>query len=305
MHKIGRRKFVGGSAAILAIASLGAVGCGDSEPLVSLQSPAGTQSQALVVQEQLVAFSREGVSYRLDFTDFTVARLDRSGQVDWQVGGLGDGTGLFNFPVALDSDDQGLLYVADRGNGEVDVLQSSNGSLVRSFGRGELFSARDIAVDGERQRVYVADGPNHRIAVFDLQGTLLDSIGEFGLDDPEQLNFPSGVAVAPNGDIHVVDNGNGHVQVYTETGVFQRAYGSFGESLGQFESPRSVAVTSEGESLVADSLSGFVTRFDQAGQPLDRFQLTLSNGTPVQPLYLSISPADLIVVSGPSDFVPA
>ena len=297
MPKLNRRQFLGASSAAVAWAGLSLVGCGSGEnPVPSLTStPSG--SQTVVVQGELLAFDLTGTSYRLNLVDFTVARLNENLQTVWQVGGLGDGTGLFNFPVALGSDGQGFLYVADRGNGEVDVLDEVDGSLVRTFGQGLLFAARDLAVDAQRERIYVADSSNHRIAVFDLGGALLTSFGEFGTDNPEQLNFPSGVDVAPNGEVHVVDSGNGHVQVFSPDGAFIRVYGSFGGALGQFQFPRSVVVASTGESFVADGVDGFVTRFDSSGAAIDRFQPTMK-GVSVQPLYLSISPSDLLVVSG-------
>jgi DNA-binding beta-propeller fold protein YncE len=285
---------------------LGAVGCGDTESFVVTGSPVqaslpGTTAP-LVEVGQLLEFGLDGTAYRLDFSTFRVARLSSTGQVVWEVGGLGDGSGLFNFPVALATDARGRIYVADRGNGEIDVLDS-DGNLVATFGDEQLSVARDMALDAQRERIYIADGPNHRVLVFSLQGALLDTLGQFGLELPQDLNSPSGVAVAPNGDLHVVDSGNAQVQVYSAELAFLRTYGSRGSDLGQFEIPRAIAIDSLGQSFVADGVAGLVTRFAADGQALDRFQPELADGTPVQPQYLSMGPDNRLIVSGQPGFV--
>jgi DNA-binding beta-propeller fold protein YncE len=307
-RKIDRRRFLGFGAGAVALTGLSIIGCGDSRESFILSGPSSTGGNGLqprVVDQEILAFSSTGETYSLNLQDFTVARLGPNGEVIWRVGGLGDGDGLFNFPVALGSDSQGNIYVADRGNGEVDVLDPEDGSLIRTFGDPSLFTARDLAIDPVEGLIFVADGSNHRVAVFDLDGTLLRSIGSFGQDGDDELNFPSGVALAPNGELHVLDSGNGEVKVFTTEGQFVREYGSFGTELGQFQFPRSVDVSANGESFVADAVGGFVTRFSTSGTALDRFQPVSPSGVPVQPLYLSISPANVLVVTGTPDFVPA
>lgn len=290
------------------MAGVTVTGCGDSESFVFNNpgihpNPVGPPTPvALLLENQLLEYAVDGNIYRLDFTTFTVARLSPTGQVLWEVGGVGSDGGLFNFPVALATDKTGKIYVADRGNGEIDVL-SPDGTFVNSLGDEELSSARDMDLDSERGLIYVADGPRHQVLVFNLEGVLQRTLGQFGTEGPEELNFPSGVAVAANGDVHVVDSGNGHVQVYSTEGRFLRTYGSFGDALGQFVTPRAVAIDTAGYSWVADSVGGYITRFDSAGQPVDRFAPAFPDGTPAQPRYLSVDPSGRLLVTAVRGFV--
>lgn len=284
-------------------------GCGSSQQdfvfTDAVSGGGGPGPQPLTFDQQLLEFGSDGAVYRLDQQRFTVARLDNAGSVIWEVGGLGDdGDGLFNFPVALATDSNGLVYVADRGNGEVDVLDG-DGNLVRTFGDESLFIARDMALDPVRNRIYVADGPSHQVVVFDLVGNLLATLGQFGTEEDTDLNFPSGVALGPNGEVHVVDSGNAEVQVYSADGQFVRVYGERGSELGQFVIPRAVVVDSAGHSWVADGVGGFVTQFDPAGVAVTRFVPTLANGAPGQPTYLSLSPSGQLVVTVVPAFQPA
>ena len=141
------------------------------------------------------------------------------------------------------------------------------------------------------------------MTVFNLAGVVQRVLGEFGTDDASDLNFPRGVALGPNGEVHVVDSGNGHVHVYSAEGQLLRVYGSFGTELGQFSAPRSVAVDRLGQAWVADPVGGFVTRFDPSGAPVDRHLPVFADGRPGQPTYLSLSPGGELVVTAVPGFV--
>lgn len=297
---LSRRGFLRLSSATLAAAGLFTAGCGSDSQFVVTPTTAGPTSASVgnVQLNQLLKFGFDGTPFRLDFQSFKVAKLSNTGTVVWEVGGLGDGTGLFNFPVALATDSSGFVYVADRGNGEVDVLDS-NGNLVREIGRGQLSNARDLALDTARNLLYVADGPAHKVWVFDTAGNVIRTLGQFGTTDPQDFNFPSGLAIGLNGELHVVDSGNREVQVYSADGSFLRAYGS-GAGLN---SPRAIVVDSQGFSYVADGVAGVVVVFDTTGSVVTRLVPKQDNGTPVHPLYLSIDPAGRLVVNGTPAFV--
>ncbi len=66
-----------------------------------------------------------------------------------------------------------------------------------------------VAADG---RVFVADGVNHRVAVFDAEGAPL---GEIADADGTRLNTPVGVRVDGQGRVCVADTGNRRVLLYS------------------------------------------------------------------------------------------
>lgn len=281
------------------------MGCGSDEdlvaPLPNTINPFVVAGVSQVLLNQLLEFGVDGTAFRLDFERFTVARLDGN-RVVWEVGGLDGGSGLFNFPVALATDNAGFVYVADRGNGEIDVLDSE-GNLVREIGQAQLGTARDLALDASRNLLYVADGPAHQVLVFNTDGSFLRTIGQFGLERPQDLNFPSGVAIGLQGELHVVDMGNSQVQVYDASGNFLRFYGTPVVGPGFLNSPRAVVVDAQGFSYVADSTAGVIVVFDFNGVEIARLTPTLPDGTPASPLYLSLDPSGQLVVNGQPAFV--
>jgi DNA-binding beta-propeller fold protein YncE len=122
----------------------------------------------------------------------------------------------------------GTVAVADTWNHRVQVF-NAQGQLVRAFGRYEqvkpgdagsadgFWGPRDIAIDASGS-IYVADTGNKRIRVYDVNGTLIRSIGTPGAG-AGQLNEPVGLAIDSNaGRIYVADSWNKRIQVFTTDG---------------------------------------------------------------------------------------
>jgi len=75
-----------------------------------------------------------------------------------------------------------------------------------------------IAPDG---RIYVVDGSNHRIAVFDKAGRFLNVIGAKGSADGQFLS-PIGITVDKKGNVYIADSGNYRIQIFNDSGGFIR-----------------------------------------------------------------------------------
>lgn len=52
-----------------------------------------------------------------------------------------------------------------------------------------------------------------------------------------QLDHPRDVALAPNGNVYAVDQGNNRVQYFTSSGVYLGEWGGSGSAAGQFSAP--------------------------------------------------------------------
>ncbi|MFI5285602.1 MAG: NHL repeat-containing protein [Candidatus Dormibacteria bacterium] len=85
--------------------------------------------------------------------------------------------------------------------------------------------------------------------------------------------YPSGMEIAPNGNIIVADTGNDQVAEYTSTGTLVWRIGSEGSAapcgsnptgFPQFEQPRDVGVDSAGNVYVADNGNGRVVKLNGA-----------------------------------------
>lgn len=168
-------------------------------------------------------------------------------------GRQGTGNGEFNQPKKLfvDSCHQ-LLYVADTWNHRVQIFSMENGELKwrrnigygQGKGDGELQHTTDVFVDCTRDTVYVSDGKNHRIVVFNCEGKWIRNIGSGQSSAEAQFNFPSSLFVDVHSRIlYVCDYWNHRIQLLNaDTGVFLRSIGCQGAGDGQFINPAGIFV---------------------------------------------------------------
>ena len=68
-------------------------------------------------------------------------------------------------------------------------------------------------------KVYVADRGNHRISVYQTDGTYCFSFGSQG-DGPGQFQKPRDVAITPNNTLVVADSGSHCIQSFQLDGTF-------------------------------------------------------------------------------------
>ena len=120
--------------------------------------------------------------------------------------------------VALDKS-RDLLYVADGVDIYVYPASTANGDQaatrdikVSSFG----IQIQQIFLDAANDRLYVSDGANNAVDIFDNASTLNQTpAAPRGLTGAAtQLNQPAGMAIDPSGNLAVTNLGNGSITVY-------------------------------------------------------------------------------------------
>lgn len=192
-------------------------------------------------------------------------------------------------PVGVAVDAEGQLFVSDAQLHSV-IRFTPSGQPTARFGNTVLGRPGGIALDRSRNRLYVADAKESRIAVFDT-GSLKFLAYYGGPSKPgkrENGTFlaPTNVAVDKKGMIYVADTWNFRVQILDPTGKFVRAFGAQGDRPGEFIRPKGIAVDSEGHVYVADA-------------EFNNFQILTSEGRPLLAVgSLGIDPGQFALVAG-------
>ncbi len=83
--------------------------------------------------------------------------------------------------------------------------------------KDEPFNMPSDAAVGPDGNLYVLDGVNHRVVVYDADGKFRFKFGSRG-GDLGQLLFPLGITTAPDGKVYVADSGNHRFQVFSADG---------------------------------------------------------------------------------------
>ena len=166
-----------------------------------------------------------------------------------------------------------------------------SGKLLTSFGAGLFAYAHGFTVDAkgnlwtsdvndEESILGVsarnADGTVKGQEVLKLSptGKVLMVLGKMGVagTGPDTFDRPTGIAVAPNGDIFVSDGhypnkyGTGRVVKFSKDGKFIKAWGRKGAGPGEFDEPHDICIGgSQNRVYVADRKNKRVQVFDQEG----------------------------------------
>ncbi|MCB1908204.1 MAG: NHL repeat-containing protein [Rhodocyclaceae bacterium] len=115
-----------------------------------------------------------------------------------------------------------------------------------------LSRPHDAALSPDRQRLYLTDMANSRIAVLDATSlALLGHIGEGELSYPHDAEFDA------DGRLLVADTGNGRIAIYRIDG----AAGELVGELGGLAAPEGVAVTADGRVVATNTGSGRLSVF--------------------------------------------
>lgn len=99
----------------------------------------------------------------------------------------------------------------------------------------------------------------------------ISNIGQIGgYKNPPMEGSYGGIAKDLNDNIYVTDIQNNRIQKYDNSGTFQQIIGSeefgpYGANDGQLQSPRDVAVASNGDIYVADTYNSRIQKFNSAG----------------------------------------
>lgn len=179
---------------------------------------------------------------------------------------LPDGEGKLRKPINcfIDKTD-GRLYVTDTERQQVVVFDGS-GRYVGSIGALGEMKPTDVFVD--ERGIWVTDLAQRQVRRYDkATWSLMSAFPSVGADTTAGLYSPTNLYVL--GDrVYVTDFGDFQIKIYSTSGAYLAAVGSYGRNLGQFARPKGVAVDRDGRLYVVDAGFENVQVFDRDGQLL-------------------------------------
>lgn len=163
--------------------------------------------------------------------------------------------------VAVDAEGS-RVYAVDTGgvdseNHHVLVFDISTGKHLRNISRrgtedGELNLPRDIEID-DKGWLYVVDGGNFRVQVFDNNGEFVRQVGKLGRQYGDFAR-PKGVSVDVSGNIYVSDAAHGNYQIFDSEGQLLLFVGNRTEKYerGGYMLPAGIDVDEDGRVYIID-----------------------------------------------------
>lgn len=156
------------------------------------------------------------------------------------------------------------LYLSDSEAGA--IYRYSEGKLAVLINNG-LSRPTGIAFDQRSRTLYVVNTGEHKIVVFDLDGSRVRSFPDRE-NATQSLNFPIFVAVSQSGDVFVNDALNFQIKRFSADGSLIGSFGFEGDAPGAFARPKGIALDSEDHVYVVDNLFDNFQVFDNQGSAL-------------------------------------
>lgn len=170
-------------------------------------------------------------------------------------------------PVGVAVASDGSILVSDSRRRTIERFDR-NGRHLGPFASEEIFQRPGgIAVDQRSGTVFAADVLAHTILVLSPEGTLLGTFGGNGAE-PGQFNFPTHIALDPQGNLLVADSMNFRIQHLTQTGEVIGTFGEAGNARGDFARPKGVAAIDQDVFVAVEGLYDSLVFFAPTGELL-------------------------------------
>ena len=157
------------------------------------------------------------------------------------------GRRLYGVDIGGVSSEQHMVRVFDAVSGAhlMDIGKRGNGP-------GEFNLPRDVAI-GKDGRLYVVDGGNFRVVVFDRDGKYLQTFGSVG-KQYGQFARPKEIATDREGNVYVVDTAFGNFQIFNPDGELLLFVGDRAErdAPAKYMLPSGIAVDEDGRVYMVD-----------------------------------------------------
>jgi DNA-binding beta-propeller fold protein YncE len=177
------------------------------------------------------------------------------------VDGWGMYPGTFGWGVGIVCDSRDRIYVHTRSKKSV-VVFDRNGTHLNDFGAEFAESGHGLYwhKEGRDEFLFFCDHNRNLVVKTDLRGNSVLRFGNLSSTSTTSIRFdlnqPTDLAIAPNGDIYVAEGyGGNRVQVFARNGKHLRTIGGPGSAPGRFNCPHGIWVDTrkrEPELYIAD-----------------------------------------------------
>lgn len=180
--------------------------------------------------------------------------------------------GKLENPVGIATDQNGRVYVADRGRNSI-IIYDAIGLYQSVINlRGITSQLAGLVTDPKGEFIYAVDRGGidsqiHQVVKMTIKGDVVKRIGKRGKELGE-LNLPMDIALGADNRLYVLDTGNFRVQVFDVDGAVISSWGKAGDGLGLFGLPRSIALDRQNNVYVSDAQFGNVQIFNSNGELL-------------------------------------
>jgi DNA-binding beta-propeller fold protein YncE len=208
--------------------------------------------------------------------------------------------------VGVSTDSQDRVYLFCRGDHPV-IVYDRDGTFLESWGEGRFTYVTHGIFISPADEVFLVDCEGHSVGQYTLDGQKLQAIGPEGIpcdsgydnDDINSIrrgsppyNQPTNVAAGPSRELYVSDGyGNSRVHRFSQNGQLISSWGEPGIGAGEFHTPHSVWVHTDGRVFVADRENDRIQIFSPTGQHLTDW-LDVR-----RPTYIFIDSDELVYVS--------
>ena len=174
---------------------------------------------------------------------------------------------------AVNSKDE--VHIFSRGEHPI-TIWDTDGNFISSWGEGE-FSANPHGIYiAPNDNVWLVDRDYHIATEYSPSGESLRTLGEKLSPAPSfqgvPFNMPSGLAIAPNGDMFVSDGYGAHrVHKFSADGELLLSWGKEGTGPGEFALLHNIWVDSRGRVFICDRENSRIQIFDSDGNFIEEW----------------------------------
>ena len=207
-----------------------------------------------------IAVDKEGFLYATDCKLNCIQKFRiNDGEFVSQFGKKGTENGEYDEPSGLTFSKLNLLFVCDRKNHRIQVLQGE--SFFYKFGRfsdkwepGTFNQPVDLTLNNSEDKLFITDWGNDRVQVFTPNGQFLSQI-ENSPNASLKLMTPDGIFFTP--DNHLLVASTNCVLIFNEDGTFVSAIeGRRNDGTWRFKDCIGIIMMNNGKIVISDGLDG-------------------------------------------------